>query len=69
MQNSMRLLRHEKLALMQIHNLVDWRAHLPTLRAWQAEGRIRYVGITHYTASAYDELEAAMRARMIAILG
>ncbi len=22
---------------MQIHNLVDWRTHLPTLRAWQAQ--------------------------------
>ena len=43
--------------LMQIHNLVDWRAHLATLRAWKAEGKIRYLGVTHYQHSAFDELE------------
>lgn len=62
MRNSLRLLRTDRIDLMQIHNLVDWRAHLPTLRAWKAEGRIRYLGITHYTKSAHDELESVMRA-------
>jgi diketogulonate reductase-like aldo/keto reductase len=62
MRNSMRLLKTDRIDLMQIHNLVDWRAHLPTLRAWKAEGRIRYLGITHYTQSAHDELESVMRA-------
>lgn len=62
MQASMRLLRTERIDLMQIHNLVDWRAHLPTLQAWKNEGRIRYLGITHYTQSAHDELERVMRA-------
>ena len=62
MRNSMRLLETDRIDLMQIHNLVDWRAHLPTLHAWKAEGRIRYLGITHYTQSAHDELESVMRA-------
>jgi diketogulonate reductase-like aldo/keto reductase len=62
MRQSMRLLRTDRIDLMQIHNLVDWRGHLPTLRAWKAEGRLRYVGITHYTQSAHDELEAVLRA-------
>jgi len=62
MRNSLRLLRTDRIDLMQIHNLVDWRAHLPTLRAWKAEGRIRYLGITHYTQSAHGELESVMRA-------
>ena len=48
--------------LMQIHNLVDWRTHLPTLRAWKEDGTIRYWGITHYTSSAFDEMEAIVRA-------
>jgi len=61
MRTSMRLLKTDRINLMQIHNLVDWRAHLPTLRAWKAEGRIRYLGITHYTQSAHDELESVMR--------
>ncbi|WP_295134711.1 aldo/keto reductase [uncultured Reyranella sp.] len=62
MRNSMRLLKTDRIDLMQIHNLVDWRAHLPTLRAWKSDGRIRYLGITHYTQSAHDELESVMRA-------
>ena len=35
--------------LMQIHNLVDWRTHLRTLRAWKESRTFRYIGITHYT--------------------
>ncbi len=65
MQDSMRLLKDERLDLMQIHNLVDWRMHLGTLRAWKTEGRIRYLGITHYTPGAHDQLEAVMRAEKL----
>lgn len=65
MQESIRLLQDKRIELMQIHNLLDWRTHLQTLRAWKAEGRIRYLGITHYTASAYDELEAIMRSEKL----
>jgi diketogulonate reductase-like aldo/keto reductase len=65
MRRSMKLLQDERIELMQIHNLVDWRTHLRTLRAWKAEGRIRYLGITHYTASAYDNLEAIMRTEQL----
>ncbi len=60
MEQSMRLLG--RVDLMQVHNLLDWKTHLPTMRRWKADGRIRYVGVTHYTSSAYDELEAVMRA-------
>ena len=42
--------------LMQVHNLVDADAHLETLREWKAQKRIRAIGITHYTASAYLDL-------------
>jgi diketogulonate reductase-like aldo/keto reductase len=48
--------------LMQIHNLVDWRTHLETLRAWKEAGTIRYWGITHYSESAFGEMEAIVRA-------
>jgi len=65
MQRSLQLLRRPRLELMQIHNLVDWQTQLATLRAWQAEGRIRYLGITHYTASAHGDLEAVMRAEKL----
>ena len=50
--------------LMQIHNLVDWRTHLQTLRAWKDQGRIRYIGLTHYTASSgMRPMPAAMLSR------
>ena len=41
---------------MQIHNLVDWRTHLASLRRMKDEGHIRYIGITHYTTGALPEL-------------
>lgn len=53
------------LDLMQIHNLVDWREHLATLRDWKAAGTIRHIGITHYTASAYADLAAVLRAERL----
>jgi aryl-alcohol dehydrogenase-like predicted oxidoreductase len=62
MENSFKLLKTDKIDLMQIHNLLDWKIHLPTLRKWKEAGRIRYLGITHYTASAFADLEAVMRA-------
>ena len=62
MQRSMQLLGSQKLDLMQVHNLLDWRLHIETMSAWKAEGRIRYTGITHYTPSAHAELESVMRA-------
>lgn len=58
MQRSMALLKHKRVELMQVHNLVDLDAHLKTLRKWKDEGRIRYVGVTHYTTSSYPDLIA-----------
>lgn len=60
MEESLRRLRVQRLDLMQVHNLLDWRTHLRTLRAWKDAGRIRYLGVTHYTASAYGELERVL---------
>ena len=61
MNESFKKMRREKLDLMQIHNLVDWKTHLKTLREWKEKGKIRYIGITHYTESGYDGLEAIMK--------
>jgi diketogulonate reductase-like aldo/keto reductase len=65
MKRSMKLLRCIQTDLMQIHNLLDWRTHLATLRTWKEEGLIRYLGITHYSASAYADLEKIMRAEAL----
>jgi len=61
MQTSMREMQAQPLDLMQIHNLVDWQTHLKTLRGWKEEKKIRYLGITHYTVSAYPDLERILK--------
>jgi diketogulonate reductase-like aldo/keto reductase len=68
MEASFRLLRSDRIDLMQIHNLVDWHTQLATLREWKEAGRIRYVGITHYTSSAYAEVEAVLRTERLDFL-
>jgi len=53
-------LRTDRLELLQIHNLLDWREHVPTIRALQESGKLRYSGITHYRADAHAELERVL---------
>lgn len=66
MERSMALLRAGKtIDLMQVHNLIDYKVHLDTLRGWKADGRVKYIGVTHYTPSAFDELEAVLRAEKL----
>jgi len=65
METSMREMQAQPLDLMQIHNLVDWQTHLKTLRHWKEEKRIRYLGITHYTVSAFPDLERIMKTQPI----
>jgi diketogulonate reductase-like aldo/keto reductase len=56
MRRSAQLLRSDVIDLMQIHNLVDWRTHLTSLRRMKEEGHIRYIGITPYITGALPEL-------------
>ncbi len=56
MERSLELMRAPRLDLMQVHNLVDAQTHLATLREWKVQERVRYIGITHYTASAHAEV-------------
>ena len=56
MTRSMELLRRKKIELMQVHNLLDLEVQLRTLRRWRDEGRIRYIGITHYTVESHERL-------------
>jgi len=51
--------------LMQVHNLTDTATQIRNIRKLQDEGRVRYLGITHYTTGAFDELEAWMRKEQI----
>lgn len=47
--------------LYQVHNLVNWRAHLDTLEGLRADGAVGAIGATHYRASEFDELLTVMR--------
>lgn len=61
MEESFRLMQTKTIDLMQVHNLLDLKTHLPVLREWKKAGRIRYLGITHYTASSHAELERLVK--------
>ena len=65
MEDSMRKLRVKTIDLMQVHNLVDVSTHLDTLDAWKKEGRVRYTGITHYTAGAHDDVARVLESRPV----
>ncbi len=56
MERSLGLMKAPRMDLMQVHNLVDAQTHLATLREWKKEGRVRYTGITHYTAGSHGEV-------------
>ena len=57
MEQSFKLMRRKQLDLMQIHNLVDWKTHIKTLKDWKEKGKIKYWGITHYVNSSHTSLE------------
>ena len=57
METSFKRLRVKAMDLMQVHNLLDVGTHTKTLQQWKQQGRVRYIGITHYTSSAYGEVE------------
>jgi aryl-alcohol dehydrogenase-like predicted oxidoreductase len=60
-ETSFQRLRVERMDLLQVHNLVDVATHARTLQDLKKQGRARYIGITHYTASAYAEVERWLR--------
>jgi len=61
MRTSVQRMGRGRMDLMQVHNMVDVRTHLATLREWREAGRIRYVGITHYQRSSFDGMEKLIR--------
>ncbi|MBA1147332.1 aldo/keto reductase [Ectothiorhodospiraceae bacterium WFHF3C12] len=61
MQRSAERFRTGVVDLMQVHNLLDVETHLRTLRRMKDEGAVRYIGITHYTVGAHDDLMRLIR--------
>ena len=60
MTRSAQLLGTRQLDLIQVHNLLDLDTQLATLREWKATGRVRYIGVTHYTVAAQADLERVL---------
>lgn len=65
MEDSHQLWGLDKLDLMQVHNLLDWETHLPTLHTLKQQGDIRYVGVTTSHGRRHDELEHIMRTQQL----
>ena len=61
MEASFKRLGVERMDLLQVHNLVDVDTHSATLREMKEASRVRYIGITHYTASAHAEVERVLK--------
>jgi diketogulonate reductase-like aldo/keto reductase len=68
MERSFARLRTKRIDLMQIHNLVDVATQLATMRDWKAQGRFRYIGITHYDSGAFGEVEKVLRSEKLDFL-
>jgi diketogulonate reductase-like aldo/keto reductase len=68
MERSMALLRTNRIDLLQVHNLLDVETHLASLRQWKEQGRIRYLGVTHYNSSAFPEVEKILRTEKLDFL-
>jgi diketogulonate reductase-like aldo/keto reductase len=62
MATSFKRLRVQQMDLLQVHNLVDVSTHAKTLQEMKSSGKVRHIGITHYTASAYGAVERELKA-------
>jgi aryl-alcohol dehydrogenase-like predicted oxidoreductase len=54
--------------LYQVHNLLNWHTHLDTLEALKDDGSIAAIGATHYSPSAFRELETVMKTGRISAI-
>ncbi len=68
MERSFARFQAKVIDLMQVHNLLDAGAHLATMRDWKAQGRIRYIGVTHYNSSAYRDVEKIVHSEKLDFL-
>ena len=64
-EESFKKMKANKISLIQVHNLLDWKTQIKTLRSLKDEGRIDYIGITHYKSNAFDEMVKIMKAEKI----
>jgi aryl-alcohol dehydrogenase-like predicted oxidoreductase len=58
---TLRRLKTDKVELLQVHNLRDWKTQLDVARELKKQGKVKYVGVTHYVDSAHDEIAEVVR--------
>lgn len=61
-QNTLKNLQTDKVELLQVHNLGDWKTQMAVARELKAQGKVKYVGVTHYVESAQEELADVVKA-------
>lgn len=61
-KNTLKNLKTDKVELLQVHNLGDWKTQIEVARELKAQGKVKYVGVTHYVESAQDELADVVQA-------
>jgi aryl-alcohol dehydrogenase-like predicted oxidoreductase len=61
LENSFKVLKTDRIDLMQVHNLRGAEGLLPLLAEWKKSGRVRYIGITTSSDNQYAEMEAVMK--------
>lgn len=61
MQESARRMNVKHFDLISVHNLVDWRTQLDTLKNWKKEGKVKYIGITTSHGRDHDEFLQVMK--------
>lgn len=60
--NTLKRLKTDKVELLQVHNLRDWKTQIEVARELKKQGKVKYVGVTHYTDSAHDEIAEVVKA-------
>src|SRR5258706_8121277 len=68
LEHSLRLWRVPRFDVLLVHNLLNWRAHLKTLRQWKEEGRVRFIGVSTSHGSRHDEAERVIRGEPLDVL-
>ena len=60
--NTLRRLKTEQVELLQVHNLRDWKTQIEVARELKKQGKVKYVGVTHYVDSAHDDIADVVQA-------
>jgi diketogulonate reductase-like aldo/keto reductase len=60
--DTLRRLKTDKVQVLQVHNLRDWKKQMEVARELKKLGKVKYVGVTHYVDSAHDEIAEVVQA-------